>query len=124
MAENAPFVVSRQARDVWHDLGNIRSDGSRVRVKFTNQGMVVQRILDHAIWDAAKAVSHLSRDIHKNGTMIGDTQKHWRPAFSLPAVENAKWTKELGPYRHNKAAWHRRANSSDYRDFKMCEGKI
>lgn len=119
-----PHIIGKAAFGHWFDMGDLRGDGSRVRIRFDAGGVTVQRHLDPRIYRAVIEEARHSRDIHKQGTLLRGTQKHWRPAFVLPPHMDQQWRQELGPYHENRQAWHRRMNDSEWRDLKMCEGRI
>lgn len=115
-----PFVVSKEAQGVWLDLGNLRGDGTNIKVKFDNGKMIVVKTVPDEVLEAVYTQARHSADIWKKGTMLG-SQKHWLPVASLPAAVNAQWEKELGPERDNPEAWRRRYNDPQYRKFRTSE---
>jgi hypothetical protein len=120
-----PFVPEKSELDVWHDMGNLAQDGTRVRVMFLSTGgMVVQRILDPAIFRAVAEQARHERDIHRKGTMIGHTQRHWRKIGSLPAAMHAQWKDELGPVADNPKAWKKRWNDGELAVLRSSEGRV
>src|SRR5688500_6205993 len=119
-----PFTISKESQGKWLDLGNLRQDGTNIKVKFEGGKMIVVKTIPDNVLNAIYNEARHSADIWKKCKLLGKTQQHWLPIASLPAAVNAKWEEELGPERHNPEAWKRRYNDPQYRKFRTSEYRV
>ena len=119
------FVVDKDSLGKVLNLGDFAGIGMNLSLCFQpGVGMVVVRTIPHEINEAVKNETRGQRDLFKKGRLIGNTQRHWQPAASLPTALHNQWVDELGEPKHNTKAWKKRLNSNEYRDLRTSEGTL
>jgi hypothetical protein len=123
-----PFVVGKDSIGKKLNLGDLDGTGINTSIIFDPvRGAVVIKTIPAAVMQAIKDYARDQRDIYKKGRLIGNTQRHWTPAFSMPIALHEQFKKELGdPKRDPTAArkWRQRINSSEYEKLRTSEYKI
>jgi hypothetical protein len=82
------------------------------------------KTIPERVIQAIKDEARDQRDLHKKGTMIGNTQRHWMPLISMPTAMMEQWKQELGEPKHNMKAWKKRINSNEYKDLRTSDRRI
>jgi hypothetical protein len=86
--------------------------------------MVVQRFVDPKVIRAVAEQARHDREIHKKGTMLGNTQRHWRKIGSLPSAMHAQLKERMGSAAQDPKAWRKLWNSGEYAEFRASEGRV
>lgn len=120
-----PFVVDKASLGKVLNLGDLAGIGMNISICFQpGVGAVVIKTIPEKVIQAVKDTARDQRDIHKKGTMIGNTQRHWMPVSSMPSAIREQWETELGAPKHNWKKWRQRLNSNEFRDFRTSERKL
>lgn len=123
-----PFLVSPNAQGRWMHLGDFAGLGYNVSLKFDkDRGLIVQKTIPKAVMDMFDKDIRYQRDIHKKGTLLGNTQKHMLPVASIPIPIYNQWKRELGDPKKDpeaKKKWRRRFNDNEFRDFRTSEHRV
>jgi hypothetical protein len=120
-----PFVVDKASLGKVLNLGDLAGNGVNVSICFQpGAGAVVVKTIPERVIQAIKDEARDQRDLHKKGTMIGNTQRHWMPLISMPAEMWEQWKQELGEPKHNMGAWKKRLNSNEYKDLRTSDRSV
>lgn len=118
---SAPFVVGPDTQGVWIDILD-NGDGSKTRIKFDrDRGLIVQRYIPAKIMQAVIETARHSRDIHRKGRLLGNTQRHWVPIASIPKHIDAELKQKLGPMKHDPKGWKKALANPDLAAFRTSE---